>query len=225
MTGSFKSPMGEIQASGRRLGGELIGKWELTSSSDRGPRTSLLTVFGDLSGRYESFGGEIPIKEIRLEAGQVSFSIEMGFGDQTFKLDFKAKLEGKTLKGEVTSQRGTREVTGKKLDEVSPIVGTWEITRQAPPDAAQGQGQNQGPRTSTLVIKADMTGTYAGRNSTAPLTDLKLEGDQVSFKVVVKYGDREVPMEFKGKLEGGALKGAFTSSRGTREATGKKVGQ
>jgi hypothetical protein len=45
----------------------------------------------------------------------------------------------------------------------------------------------------------------------------------VSFKVTVKFGDREVPMEFKGKVEGTALKGAFTTQRGTREVTGKKV--
>jgi hypothetical protein len=30
-------------------------------------------------------------------------------------------------------------------------------------------------------------------------------------------------MEFKGKLEGGTLKGEFTTSRGSREAVGKKI--
>jgi hypothetical protein len=39
----------------------------------------------------------------------------------------------------------------------------------------------------------------------------------------VKYNETEVPMEFKGRLEGGTLKGEFITSRGAREAVGKKV--
>ena len=39
----------------------------------------------------------------------------------------------------------------------------------------------------------------------------------------MKYGDREVAQEFKGKVEGASLKGTFTTPRGERQATGKKV--
>jgi len=39
----------------------------------------------------------------------------------------------------------------------------------------------------------------------------------------MRYGDREFPMEFKGKVDGTTLKGEFTTSRGSREATGKKI--
>ncbi len=68
-----------------------------------------------------------------------------------------------------------------------------------------------------------MTGTYKMRDAEFPVTALTVNGDQVSFKVTVKYNDNEVPMEFKGKVEGSTLTGAFTSERGTREAVGKKV--
>jgi hypothetical protein len=92
-------------------------------------------------------------------------------------------------------------------------VGKWEITRES----------SRGPRTVLVTIKEDLTGTYASGDNTVALTDVRIEGDQLSFKVTVKFGDREVPMEFKGKLEGATLKGQFTSPRGTREATGKKA--
>jgi hypothetical protein len=213
LEGTIKSDLGDIPAAGERLGSGLIGKWELTTTTDRGPRASLLTVFGDLSGRYEMFGGEIPIKEIKLNGDQVAFAIETGFGDQTFTLDFKGKLEGKALKGETTSPRGTRAVVGKKLDAAPSVAGTWEITRES----------QQGTRTAKLTIKEDMTATYATEDATVPVTDLRLDGDQLSFKVTVKRGEREVPMEFKGKIEGDALKGEFTTARGTRPATGKRV--
>jgi hypothetical protein len=218
--GTIKSDLGEIPAGGERIGANLIGKWELVTTTDQGTRTSLFTVLGDLSGRYESFGGEIPVKEIKLDGDQVAFSIEAGFGDQTFTIDFKGKLDGKTLKGETTSPRGTREVTGKKLEPAptatSPaaaIAGTWEITRET----------QQGTRTAKLTIKEDMTATYTTGDATVPVTDLRLDGDQLSFKVTVKRGEREIPTEFKGKVAGTTLKGEIITARGAREATGKKL--
>jgi len=116
LTGVSKSERGEIPVTGQRFGAALIGKWELTTTTDQGTRTSALIVRGDLSGRYESFGGEIPVKDLKLEGNQVSFKVTMGFGDQAQEREFKGTLDGKTLKGQITSQNGTREVTGKKIE-------------------------------------------------------------------------------------------------------------
>lgn len=117
LTGMLKGEMGQWQANGQRFGTALIGKWELTTTSERGTRTSMMTIETDLSGRYEFFGGEIPMKDLKLEGDQVTFYLEVGPIDQTFKLEFKGKLDGKTLKGQMVSERGTREITGKKLEE------------------------------------------------------------------------------------------------------------
>lgn len=213
LTGTIKSDRGEIPVTGQRAGTALIGKWELTSTSERGTRTSVMTIDTDMTGRYEMFGGEIPIKDLTLEGDQVSFKLEMGFGDQTFVMDFKGKLDGKTLKGQTTSERGTSEVTGKKIEPASTFVGTWELTSESA----------QGTRTNTLKINADMTGTYTARDTETPITDLRIEGDQITFKVIRKFNEQEVTTEFKGKLEGQTLKGQMISQRGTREVTGKKV--
>jgi len=113
----------------------------------------------------------------------------------------------------MTSERGTSEVTGKKLKAASLVVGTWELTRET----------SRGTRTSTLKIKEDMTGTYTYRDNEFALQDLKVDGDQVTFKVILRFGDREVPMEFKGRLDGTTLKGERTTSRGTSKVTGKKI--
>ncbi len=223
ITGTIKSERGEIPANAERLGAALIGKWELTTTSqERGPRPGSLVVFPDLSGRYETFGGEVPVKEIKLEGNDVAFSVETGFGDQTFKIDFKAKIDGKSLAGEVVSARGTRAVTGKKVEAaaaaapvVSAVAGTWELTR----------GGQDGQRTAKLTIKEDMTAVYVHGPDAAPVNvaDLRFEGGELSFKVTVKRGDRDVAMEFKAKVEGTALKGQLTTPRGMREITGKKV--
>ena len=68
-----------------------------------------------------------------------------------------------------------------------------------------------------------MTGTYEMRNDDVPIKDLKVEGDQVTFKVEMSFGDRQFEMNFKGKLQDGALVGEMTTSRGSMKATGKKI--
>jgi len=213
LTGTMKSDMGDLQVNGKRVGAALIGKWELTTTSDFGTRTSMMRIDGDLTGRYEFFGGEIPMKNIKLEGDQVTFLLEMGFGDRTFQMDFKGKLDGKTLNGELVSDRGTSEVVGKKVKEASPVVGTWEFTRET----------SRGTRTSTLKIKEDMTATYTVRDNELTVTDLKVDGNQISFKVIMRYGEREVPMEFKGKVDGTRLVGERTTSRGSSKVIGKKI--
>ena len=122
LTGMLKGEMGQWQANGRRFGVELIGEWELTTTSERGTRTRLLRVEPDLSGRYESFGGEVPVKDLKLEGDQVSFNIERGFGDRVFTMEFKGKLDGNTLNGQMNSERGTREVTGKRVEKKAETV-------------------------------------------------------------------------------------------------------
>jgi len=213
LTGVFKSPQGDMPAKGSRVGAALVGQWELTTVSEFGTNKSMMRVNGDMTGRYELFGGDIPMKNLKLEGDQVTFALEIGWGDQTVSLDFKGKLDGKNLKGQIAWDSGTGEVTGMKAGQASAVVGTWEFTRES----------SQGTRISTLKIKPDMTGTYTVRDNEIAVTDLKADGDQVSFKVTMRYGDNEVPMEFKGKVDGKILKGEFVTERGAREATGKKI--
>ena len=118
LTGTLKgSDMGQWKVEGQRIGQNLIGTWEVTTVSDFGSRTTIMKVFPDLTGRYEVFDSEVPMKNLKLEGDQVTFDLEMGFGDMTFEMDFKGKLEGKTLKGQMSSDRGTSEITGKKIEK------------------------------------------------------------------------------------------------------------
>lgn len=228
LTGVLKGEMGDFQANGKRFGTALIGKWELTSISDFGTFTNMMRIEPDLAGRYELFGGEIPMKDLKLDGDQVTFYIEFGPPDQTFEMEFKGKLDGKTLKGQMESDRGTSEITGKKLEpkakamaasaapaaaSASALVGKWELTTVS----------ERGERTRMLTINKDMTGTYQVRDGEVPIKDLKLEGNQVTFKIEMSFGDRQFQMDFKGALKDGALEGEFTTGRGTRKATGKKV--
>jgi hypothetical protein len=220
LTGVSKSDMGEIPVAGTRFGAAVIGKWELTTETEQGTRESMLTVYPDLTARQEFFGGETPVKNFKLEGDQVTYALELGFGDQTFVIDYKLKIQNGTLTGQSSSERGTNDIKGKKMQEAAPaaatasgVVGKWEFTRET----------QQGTRTSTLTIKPDMTGTYTMRDNETPVSDLKVSGNDVSFTIVRTFNDQEFKMEFKGKVEGDTLKGAFITDRGEREAVGKRA--
>jgi hypothetical protein len=129
LTGSMEGPHGKMPANGSRFGTEVIGTWELISKSEWGERTSMLKIYPDLSGRYESFMGELPV-EIKLDGKKITFDMELGFGDRTFTMDFAGTLDGKNLTGEMTNPRGSSQITGKKIEPVCPAIGEWEFTRE-----------------------------------------------------------------------------------------------
>jgi hypothetical protein len=134
LSGVSQSDMGEIPVAGTRFGGEIIGKWEVTSVSDIGTFTSLMVIHPDLTGTYEVFS-DVPMKDLRFENGQLTFAVQFGPEDQPFKMDFKGKVEGKTLKGQMTSGMGTSQVMGKKL-QAAPAAATETIIKPMtrPPD-------------------------------------------------------------------------------------------
>lgn len=82
-------------------------------------------------------------------------------------------------------------------------------------------------RTSTFEFKADgekLTGTVSGSRGSAEISEGKISGDDISFVVVRKFQEREVKMQYKGKVGGDEIK--FNVNFGgnrTFEMTAKKV--
>jgi len=111
LTGKFSSQQGQIHANGKRVGAALIGKWDLTITSERGTRKQRLTILPDLSARF----GALPIKKIDLEEGQVSFDMTLPFGDNEYEISLEGKLKAGKITGKLTSSQGISEVTGTKI--------------------------------------------------------------------------------------------------------------
>ena len=111
LTGKFSSQQGQIPANGRRVGAALVGKWDLTVTSDQGIRKQRLTVLPDLSARF----GALPIKKIGLEEGRVSFEMTLQFDYNDYEIGFEGRLDAGKLTGKLTSSQGISEVTGSKI--------------------------------------------------------------------------------------------------------------
>ena len=111
LSGTFTSERGDITAEGKRVGAALVGQWALEIASDSGSRKQLLRVNPDLSGIF----GPIAIKKVDINNDEVAFKTVLEFGEQKYEISFTGKMEGRKLTGELTSSRGSRQVTGEKI--------------------------------------------------------------------------------------------------------------
>ena len=97
------------------------------------------------------------------------------------------------------------------------IDGTW---------TAETQGKN-GPQTNTLTLTSKgsaLTGKLdnGGKAGPVDISDGKIEGSNVSFKIVRDFGGKQNVQEFKGTVSGSELKGQMTGGRGPQDMTFKK---
>ena len=70
-----------------------------------------------------------------------------------------------------------------------------------------------------MIVNPDMSGLYGA----IPIKKINLKDNQVSFKVVMEFGERKYEMDFAGKMKEQKLTGELTTSRGTSKITGQKV--
>ena len=164
---------------------------------------------GKLSAEWQSKRGKLEIPEVQYERGNLSFTMERKTEDREWKVSFKGTIqrETDTLTGTLTSSRGEIEAVGKLAD--TPLIGTWILQSTS----------EQGTRKQRLRVNPDMSGLYGS----IPVKDVALEGNKVTFKIVLEFGDQSFEIGFAGKLEGSKLVGEMTSSRGSWKIAGTKV--
>ena len=96
------------------------------------------------------------------------------------------------------------------------IDGTWTNTKD---------GKN-GPQTTTVTLASKgsaLTGKFdGGRGGAVDISDGKVEGSNVSFKVTRDFGKGPNTAEYKGMLKGGDLVLTTEGRGGPQELTFKK---
>jgi hypothetical protein len=94
----------------RPAGGNIVGRWDLTVHAPGGDYPSWLevrrsgrTLVGAFVGR---FGSARPVCRVESAAGRVHFSVPPQYEGRKDDLTFDGKLEGDTLKGQTTDDKG-----------------------------------------------------------------------------------------------------------------------
>lgn len=86
---------------------------------------------------------------------------------------------------------------------------------------AQVPGRNGQAREVTFNLKADgssLTGTVSGRGGDNPISDGKIDGDNISFTQTLEFNGNSVKLIYKGKMSGDEIK--FTRQREGGEGQG-----
>ena len=99
------------------------------------------------------------------------------------------------------------------------VTGTWKATAEGP----------NGTMERTFVFKVDgnkVTGeTTSSMFGKSTITDGKIDGDNLSFTIIVKFQDNEMKLNYKGKVSGKEIKFTVENPMGsqTLEWLAKKV--
>jgi hypothetical protein len=192
------------------------GQWELKYSMGTREITSTLIIKadaeGNLSATMPSGRGETTISDLTLEnRNELSFKRVSKFQDREFESTFTGTLQGSEITGTFKSARGESPVTGTRIG--TALIGTWNL------DIASDRGD----RKQRLVVNPDMSGLYGSM----PVKEIKLDGENVSFKIVMEFGQNTFEMDFAGKIVDSKLTGELKSDRNgqtfTQNITGTKV--
>ena len=215
LSGTMSSDRGEYKLEGKpspRVP-RAVGSWKMTLKREDREFTSTLVVKADKEGKltaqWRSERGELEIADVQYERGSLSFKMERKSEDRQWEAAFEGTIERETdtLSGVIKSERGEMKAEGKRIG--APLIGTWNLEATS----------ERGARKQRLRINPDMSGLYGA----IPIKKVNLEGNQVSFKIVLAFGDQTFERSFEGKVEDSKLTGELTSSRGSQKITGKKV--
>ena len=222
LTGKLTSDRGTSTAEGYRprIIPAAVGQWDMKIEVGEREFDAKLVVSqgsdGELTGKWISGRGEDTISKVKFENGKLTFTRKSTYQDRQRESTYEGTVKGNELVGKSKSERGEVVCNGRQAG--GELIGKWEFTSTS----------ERGTRTNMLTIYPDMTGTYKSQDRETNVENLKIEGDQVSFKIIRRFREREVPMEFKGKMDGETLNGQFITSRDgqdvSRDVTGKKVG-
>jgi len=215
LSGTMSSNRGEYKLQGKpspRVP-RAVGSWEMTLKREDREFTSTLVVKADKEGKltaqWRSERGELEITDVQYERGNLSFKMETKSEDRQWEAAFEGTIESQTdtLSGVIKSERGEIKAEGKRIG--APLIGTWNLEATS----------ERGARKQRLRINPDMSGLYGA----IPVKKINLEGDQVSFKIVLEFGNQKFEMGFEGKVEASKLTGELISSRGSQKIKGTKV--
>lgn len=106
-----------------------------------------------------------------------------------------------------------QEVEQKKAVDVS---GNWEITSESP----------RGTMTRNVTFTQEgskLTGSIETRDGSVPIQKGSVDGNKISFTVVMSRGGNNFEMTYTGTVDGDTAKGTFQTPRGEVPWTGKRI--
>jgi len=187
-----------------------VGSWEMTIKAGEREYTGILTITadkeGNLSGTWKSSRGESKVSDVKYEDRKLTFKRVTEREGNRRERAFEGTLDYTSLEGVFKSDSGESAATGTRVG--ASLIGTWNLDIES----------ERGARKQRLRVNSDMSALYGP----TLIKKINLDGDKVSFKYVMKFGDREFETSFEGKIADSKFTGEVKTSRGTSKVTGTR---
>lgn len=184
-----------------------VGNWDVVVDMGGTPLNATLVVHknddASYGGNLKSPMGELALEKVEYTGGEkITFGATIGEGDAAIAFTFDGKFTGPdTFEGTLVSEtmgtlpvKGTRAVAGGG----SPLSGVWDLVSES----------QLGTLERKLIVYNDGTGKYVTDADNA-ISELKVDGANVTFNVTVDAQGQQLPLAFTGTLAGDALNGTF----------------
>lgn len=159
-------------------------------------------LVGHYKGREEKL---IEIKDAKMDGDSLTFLLSFDFQGTAVKLDFKGKVKGDEIDGNVTAStgEGSQEFpwAPKRSVLMEDVVGEWQMKIQT------------GDRTLEPVVTISKDGEkykakyVSGQELSVDVTDLKVENNQLCFNVSAEVNGTKIKADYKGRPYGDKIQG------------------
>ena len=212
LSGLLVSDRGETEIKGKRAPRPPrgVGSWEMKIKAGEREYTGTLTITadkeGNLSGTWTSSRGESKVSDVKYENRKLTFKRVIQRDSGQMEMAFEGTIGNNSLDGVFKSDSGESAAEGTLIG--ASIIGTWNLDIES----------ERGARKQRLRVNADMSALYGS----TLIKKINLDGDKVSFKYVMQFGDQEYETSFEGKIAESKLAGELKTSRGTSKVTGTR---
>lgn len=212
LSGLLISDRGETEVQGKRAPRTPrgVGSWEMKIKAGEREYTGTLTITadkeGNLIGMWKSSRGESKVSDLKYEDRKLTFKRVIQRENSQMEMAFEGTVGYNSLEGVFKSDRGEAPTTGTRVG--ASLIGTWNLDIES----------ERGARKQRLRVNADMSALYGP----TLIKKINLDGDKVSFKYVLQFGDQEYETSFEGKIAESKLTGELKTSRGTSKVMGTR---
>jgi hypothetical protein len=212
LSGLMISDRGETEIHGKRAPRTPrgVGSWEMKIEAGEREYTGTLTITadkeGNLSGMWKSSRSESKVSDLKYEDRKLTFKRVIQRENNPMEMTFEGTLGYNSLEGVFKSERGEAAAEGTRIG--ASLIGTWNLDLES----------ERGTRKQRLRVNPDMSALYGP----TLIKKINLDGDKVSFKYVLQFGEQEFETSFEGKIADSKLTGELTTSRGTSKVTGTR---
>ena len=212
LSGLLMSDRGETEIKGKRAPRTPrgVGSWDMKIKAGEREFTGTLTITadkeGNLSGTWKSSRGESEVSDLKYENRKLTFKRVIQRENDQMEMTFEGTVSYTSLEGVFKSDRGEAAAEGTRVG--ASLIGTWNLDIES----------ERGPRKQRLRVNSDMSALYGS----TLIKKINLDGDKVSFKYVLQFGEQEYETSFEGKIAESKLTGELKTSRGTSKVTGTR---